>query len=116
MARSSETISLGGRQWIIRPLTCLQVEQIEPFVHMAHAGNGLAMARKTIEIAVGRDYPADVAALAELETDRKELDAAGRIILIMGGWLDPKETGDQPAGEAEAPRTGAEPGPGSEAA
>lgn len=108
-----QEITFGAKTWRLRPLTCKQVEQIEPFVARAGVGNGMAMALQVIAVAIGRDHPDDVAALWDVEATKTEIDAASRVVLLMGGWI---ETKDAAPGEAEAPKTGAEPGAGSEAA
>ncbi|VFU07006.1 conserved protein of unknown function [Methylocella tundrae] len=108
-----QEITLGAKTWRLRPLTCKQVEQIEPFVARAGVGNGMAMALQVIAVAIGRDHPDDVAALWDVEATKTEIDAASRVVLLMGGWI---ETKDAAPGEAEAPKTGAEPRAGSEAA
>ena len=93
--REPKIISLGDREWIIRPLTLGQVQEMEPIVATAGAGLGrVEMALKVIKIALTRDNPDDAELVEDIEATTEEASIAMMDIYRLGGFL-PEEGGDE---------------------
>lgn len=98
--RAPVTITLGGRDFAIRPLTFGQVEAIDGVL----ADRSLAMVRQGLRvIAVGlrRDHGEAAAGIEDMEGEVGEVSRAMSAVLRQGGFL-PAEPGDAKSGEASA--------------
>jgi len=97
-----ETIRLGAHEWLIRPLTLRQVQEIEPIlVPTVPGSNGnIAAAMAVVAIALGRDHAEAAASLGDIEATAPEIGAAMEAILRLGGFIESTpEEGNAP-GEA----------------
>jgi len=101
MRPQPETIKLGLREWVVRPLTVRQVHDIEPFLmdtSLAGKGNiGAALA--IVAIAIRRDDPEAAAALWDIEATAPEIGAAMGAVLRLGGFIQVQGPGDTASGE-----------------
>jgi len=95
------TITLGDKEWSIRPLTLGQVEDIEPIL-MA-GGSTMPLSIAIVKIALGRDYPEDSEKIRDFEATTDQVAAAMGAVLRLGGFLENKTPGEAepPAGAAE---------------
>ena len=103
MRASPETIRLGDRTWLVRPLTLAQVQAIEPLLFAsgnAKAGS-VAAAVAIVRVALARDHVDAAAGLDDVEAQAPEIAAAMGCVLRLGGFL-PAQSGDVAPGEAEA--------------
>jgi hypothetical protein len=98
------TISLGGRNWTIRPLTLAQLEELDPVVQAGPGMSPTVYGAAVIAAGLRRDHPDD-AALAdrrELEATGPEVAAASSTILRLGGYLPEPSLGEARAAESAA--------------
>jgi hypothetical protein len=107
------TITLGGRDFTVRPLTIGQFRQIYPAIFK---GAGLAsdegydQAIRCIAAALERDHPEmTVAAILALETTVGELAAAFVAIMRHAGLKLGASPGEAPAGPGASPTGSAGP-------
>lgn len=102
-----ETIELGGHEWVIRPLTLRQVQEIEPILmESALGGKGnVGSAMEIVAIALRRDHPEVAAKLADVEATAPEVGAAMSAVLRLGGFIQAEASGDTPSGEGGAGAT-----------
>jgi hypothetical protein len=102
MRPQPELIRLGAHEWRIRPLTLAQVQDIEPILMATEAKGNVASAMAIVRVALTRDHAAAVETLTEIEATAKEIAAAMTIVLRLGGFIDARQEGPIPSGEAEA--------------
>ena len=100
MRMGPRTITLGEREWRIRPLTLAQVQAIEPLLSQAGTGT-VAAAVAILRVALARDHAEAAATLEEVEAGAPAIAAAMTAVLRLGGFL-PGE--DVPSGEAQPGR------------
>lgn len=102
MRTRTEIISLGEREWSIRPLTLRQVQEIEPILmaNALEAKGNVAAAMAIVAIALRRDHAEAAASLGDVEATAPEIAAAMAAILRLGGFLPPSTEGDAGVGEA----------------
>lgn len=102
MRPSPETIRLGRHEWLVRPLTLRQVQEIEPVLVASpvDAKGNIAAAMAIVQIALRRDYPDAADSLAEIEATAPEIGAAMSAILQLGGFIDAADEKDANPGEA----------------
>lgn len=104
MRLQPETIELGVHQWVVRPLTLRQVQEIEPHLLDGALGDnssiGAAMA--IVAIALRRDHAEAAAQLSDIEATAPEIGTAVATVLRLGGFIQAPACGDQPSGEAVA--------------
>lgn len=79
-----QTISLGGHDWIVRPLTLGQVQRIEEV--LSKTTGKIALGLRVVAIGLSRDHPAQSAGLATLAADIGALSAAVDTVLYLGGF------------------------------
>lgn len=104
MRPTSEMIQLGECQWLVRPLTLRQVQEIEPLLmagETAAKGN-VAIAMAMISIALGRDHADAVTTLGDVEATAPEIGAAMATVLRLGGFIETPVKGGTDRGEAQA--------------
>lgn len=108
MRAVAETIRLGAREWLVRPLTLAQVQAVEPLLFAsgdAPAGRppsgSVATAVAILRVALARDHAAAAAELDEVEAGAGEIAAAMAGVLRLGGFLPAREGAALP-GEAGA--------------
>jgi hypothetical protein len=103
MRLGPETIKLGEKEFLIRPLTLRQVENIEPILLASvNSPNGtVAPAIAVVSIAMARDHPEAAASLADIEATAKEIREAMEIVLRLGGYVE-MTVGEEAAAEAAA--------------
>ncbi len=106
MRPTPEMIRLGAHEWLVRPLTLRQVEEIEPILipDATHAKGNVASAIAIVSIALRRDYPDAAASLADIEATAQEIGAAMATVLRLGGFIEAPKDGDSVPGEAPAGR------------
>ncbi len=107
MRPAPEVIRLGAHEWLIRPLTLRQVQEIEPIlVPSATGGNGnVTAAMDIVAIALKRDHPDAAASLADIEATASDIGAAMATVLRLGGFLEAAKDnapGESPAGPVPA--------------
>lgn len=102
-----EMIQLGEREWLVRPLTLRQVQEIEPILMAGDRDSkgSVAAAVCIVEIALRRDHAEAADALADIEATAPEIAAAMAAVLRLGGFIevcseDGAERGDIYLGEA----------------
>lgn len=78
------TIELGEKSFEIRPLTVGQIEDIESVL----ASLGPGATAKILEIVLRRAYPEDAANAGEIETTRRQKEAAISAILRLGDFVE----------------------------
>lgn len=103
------TIRLGAREWMIRPLTLAQLEELDPVVQNGPGLSPTAYGSAVIAAGLRRDHPED-AALADrrdLEATGPEVAAASSTILRLGGYLPETAPGEARAAESAAASTSA---------
>jgi hypothetical protein len=102
MRPRSESIRLGAHEWLVRPLTLRQVQEIEPIL-MSGASEGkgnIAAAIAIVAIALERDHADAATSLVEIEATAPEIGAAMAIVLHLGGFIETPAQGDTALGEA----------------
>jgi hypothetical protein len=104
MRLQPEAIKLGVHQWVVRPLTLRQVQEIEPYLlDGALGGNGsIGAAMGIVTIALRRDHAEAAAQLSDIEATAPEIGVAVATILRLGGFIQAQACGDQPPGEGVA--------------
>jgi len=104
MRPSPEVIRLGAQEWLVRPLTLRQVEEIEPILvpNASQPRGNVAAAIAIVAIALKRDHPDAAAALGDIEATAQEIGAAMAKVLRLGGFIEPPKDGDPLPGEAPA--------------
>ena len=97
MRPAPETLSLGGKSWLLRPLTLRQVQEIEPIsLSISRGDTGqIAGIVKLLAIMLHRDHPGEVEGLPDLEATVGEIKACMAVIMRLSGLV-----------EAEAPDAG----------
>lgn len=104
MRMQPEKIRLGAKEWVIRPLTLGQVQEIEPVLvdgSLGSKGNvGAALA--IVAIAIRRDDPEAASNLCDIEATVPEIGAAMCTVLRLGGFIQPETPGVSASGEAQA--------------
>jgi hypothetical protein len=106
MRAAAETIRLGAREWLIRPLTLAQVQAIEPLLMPAAESptRSVAAAIAIIRVALARDHAEAAANLEDYEAGASELATAMARVLRLGGFLPAQQRSAAP-GEAGAGET-----------
>src|SRR5450631_1749922 len=104
MRPTAETIQLGECQWLVRPLTLRQVQEIEPLLMSgaAEAKSNVAAAMAMVAIALGRDHADAATTLGDIEATAPEIGAAMATVLRLGGFIETPVNGDANRGEAQA--------------
>lgn len=104
MRAKAETITLGERQWTVRPLTLGQVQEIEPILmESTFDSNGhIGAAMTIVAIALRRDHPESASTLADVEATAGEIVAAMAKVLRLGGFVETSGQGEPGLGEAVA--------------
>ncbi len=104
MRPSPEVIRLGAHEWLVRPLTLRQVEEIEPILipDPSQPKGNVASAIAIVTIALKRDYPEAAAALADLEATAQQIGAAMATVLRLAGFIEAPKDGESEPGEAQA--------------
>lgn len=99
-----QTIRLGSHEWLIRPLTLRQIQEIEPILlaSNSNAKGNVAAAIAIVAIALCRDHAEDAASLNEVEATAPEIGAAMATVLRLGGFIEAPADGDCTEGEAQA--------------
>lgn len=113
MRPNPETITLGDKSWVVRPLTVAQVQAIEEIMLRPDwATRGAADANiELLRVALSRDFPQDAGTdLSQIEASLPEIRLVMPAVFRLMGIMKTQET---TLGEAEAP---AQTGAGSEAA
>lgn len=85
-----ETIRLGVEEWLVRPLTLRQVQDIEPIL-IASATDARSNVRAAIEIvsiALQRDHAEAASRLADVEATASDIGAAMTKVLRLGGFIE----------------------------
>ncbi len=103
-------ITLGEKEFIIRPLTLRQVQEIEPIILAGapEAKGNVTAAIAIVAIALRRDHAEAAAALGDVEATAPEIGAAMATILRLGGFLPVEDgPGEAPAAGTETPSGGA---------
>jgi hypothetical protein len=102
MRPQTETIALGERKWLVRPLTLKQVQEIEPILMAsAETANGnVAAAIAIVAIALRRDHSEAAETLTDIEATAPEIGAAMSAVLRLGGFIEGQNRGVLKAGEA----------------
>jgi hypothetical protein len=97
-------IKLGNREWVVRPLTLLQVQEIEPILtESAQSINGhVGAAIAIVSIALRRDYPEEAGEVGSIEATASEVGVAMATVLRLGGFLQAEVGGDPKSGEGVA--------------
>ena len=107
MRLQPRTITLGEHRWTVRPLTCAQVQAIEPLLFADGGAHGtVAAALAVLRVALARDHAEAVAQIDEIEAGAPEIAAALADVLRLGGFVPDEETmppGELVAGTAPAP-------------
>ncbi len=89
MRPDPETISLGGKSWLIRPLTLRQVRAIIPLTNdlMSGKSDPITGIVSIVSEALRRGYAedADPEKLLDPETSRQELESAMAVIMALSG-------------------------------
>jgi hypothetical protein len=98
------TITLGGRDFTVRPLTIGQFRQVYPAIFKGaglSSDEGYDQAVRCIAAAVGRDHPEmTVQAVLELETNTAELAQAFVAVMRLAGLKTGASPGEVKAGPA----------------
>jgi hypothetical protein len=115
MRLQPEKIKLGIHEWVVRPLTLRQVQEIEPILmEGTRAANGnIGAAMAIVAIAIGRDDPEAASKLWDIEATAPEIGAAMGTVLRLGGFIPSETLGDSSSGEALAGATISEGAPAS---
>ena len=102
-------ITLGEHRWQVRPLTCAQVQAVEPLLFAGESsgappGKGtIAAALAILRIALSRDHAEAAERLADVEAGASEIATALAGVLQLGGFVPSDEPGETSApGEAGA--------------
>jgi hypothetical protein len=104
MRPTPEIIQLGEHQWLVRPLTLRQVQEIEPIL-ISGAGEtkgNVAAAMAIVAIALGRDHADAAGSFGDIEATAPEIGAAMATVLRLGGFIETPALGDAGLGEAQA--------------
>ncbi len=107
MRLHAETIKLGLHEWVVRPLTLRQVQEIEPIL-MESAGvtkGNVGAALAIVAIALRRDDPEAAGELWDIEATAPEIGAAMATVLRLGGFIPSNPSGDPTSGEDMAGAT-----------
>ncbi|MGH6836540.1 MAG: hypothetical protein ACREC9_13590 [Methylocella sp.] len=109
MRPAPETIALGEKNWLVRPLTLRQVQEIEPISQAISRGEcghieGIV---KMLAAALRRDHHGDIEGLLDIEAPIGEVRAAMAAVMRLSGLVEAKEGG---LGEALAAPVAAVPG------
>jgi len=101
MRLQPETIRLGVREWLVRPLTLRQVQEIEPILmsSAAETKGNVAAAMAIVAIALGRDHAEATSSLGDIEATAPEIGAAMATVLRLGGFVETPARGDAGLGE-----------------
>ncbi len=101
MRPQSQTIRLGTHEWLVRPLTLRQVQEIEPILMSAanETKSNVAAAIAIVAIALGRDHPHEASSLGDIEATAPEIGAAMATVLHLGGFVEAPTRGDARLGE-----------------
>ena len=97
------TLSLGGQDFHVRPLTLAQVQRIEPLLatQTQRAGASIAVASEIVAISLERDHPQAAATLGEMEATATEIAAAMRAVLRLASFIA-GENAETESGEGQA--------------
>ncbi len=106
MRPAPEVIRLGTHEWLVRPLTLRQVQEIEPVLipSATDAKGNVTAAIDIVTIALKRDFPVAAASLVDIEATAQEVGAAMATVLRLGGFIDAPKDGDNVPGESQAGR------------
>jgi len=113
MRTNAKQMRLGHKEWTIRPLTLGQVQAIEPVLLASDGAGTITTALAILRVALLRDFPADVPALEDIETDANEISVAMSTILQLGGFIREVQPGEVQPGEDRAGESPAQTGDGS---
>jgi hypothetical protein len=104
MRLQPESIILGSHEWVVRPLTLRQVQEIEPILMESGLGakGNIGAAIAIVAIALRRDNSEAAAELSEIEATAPEIAAAMGAVLRLGGFIEAKTCGDAATGEGAA--------------
>lgn len=112
MRPDPETITLGDKSWLIRPLTLRQIRELSPLVTGTAASevNSVDLMIAMLCVALRRDHEADAnpEALLELETSLPEFKETQAAIMRLSG-LRKAETHVGEGGAAPLTATTGEP-------
>ncbi|MCI0468397.1 MAG: hypothetical protein L0Y57_15575 [Beijerinckiaceae bacterium] len=102
MGPRPETIRLGAHEWLVRPLTLRQVQEIEPILMQSgsETQGSIAAAMAIAAIALKRDHAEAAASLGDIEATAPEIGAAMATILRLGGFIEQVPGGGGAPGEA----------------
>ena len=107
MRLQPRTITLGDQRWQVRPLTCAQVQAIEPLLFAGESSGGrtgtgtVAAALAVLKVALARDHSAAAAGLDDVEAGAAEIATALAGVLRLGGFI-PAETAAEGGAPGEA--------------
>ena len=88
MRPQPQTITLGEQAWLVRPLTCAQVQAIEPLLFASTDGRGtVAAALAILRVALNRDHAEASAGLNDVEAGAPEIATALAGVLRLGGFV-----------------------------
>jgi len=79
------TIRLGVREWLVRPLTLRQVQEIEPILmsSAAETKGNVAAAMAIVAIALGRDHAEATSSLGDIEATAPEIAPPWRRFCVL---------------------------------
>jgi hypothetical protein len=99
-----EMIRLGAHEWLVRPLTLRQVQEIEPILlsSATETRGNVAAAIAIVAIALRRDHADAVPSLGEIEATAPEIGAAMATVLRLGGFIETAAHRGAEPGEAHA--------------
>ncbi len=101
MRMGPQVVTLGERQWNIRPLTLAQVQAIEPL--LGAAGGTVTAAVAILRVALARDHADAAAELDDVEAGAPAIAAAMTVVLRLGGFLpEVPQAGEAQPGRIEA--------------
>ncbi len=115
MRLRNERILLGSHEWMVRPLTLRQVQEIEPVLMSGavESKSNVAAAMAIVAIALGRDHAKAAAMLGDIEATAPEIGAAMATVLRLGGFIETASQGEAGLGEAQAGEVHAKESPAS---
>lgn len=100
MARKTETVTLGGQDYIVHPLNIGELEELAGLMERETAGLRVGIA--ILLVAFRRaEPPLDKEAFMQVEATAKELQAASATVMRLSGMeqIDPVNPPKAPAGQ-----------------
>ena len=119
MRMQPRTITLGEHLWQVRPLTCAQVQAIEPLLFAGETSGGrtgpgtVAAALAILKLALARDHAEAATGLDDIEAGASDIATALACVLRLGGFVPDERLPENAPGEADAGATPALPFDGS---